>query len=157
MEFRENTAMKEAIAVQKILAVAVMSLLLAGLMASEVMAGASASQTITIIVMPIDPGQTGETSLKWSTNTPDSNTKDYELISAIWAGGGGCKVRYTAEAADTAEQGTSGVIEVSYILTTANKAPLGVSTHQLMIRGGFSLDQAVTYGEVVYITITDTE
>lgn len=64
---------------QKILVVVVLPLLLAGLMASEAMAGASASMTITIRVMPInvvgiDPigplvvGQTGTTDLKWSTN-----------------------------------------------------------------------------------------
>lgn len=87
-----------------------------------------------------------------------ANTEQRELISVVGRSDGGCKIRYTAEAASVAEPGTSGVIEVSYILTTANGAPLSVSSHQLIIGQGLPLgggDQAVTYGEVVYITIMD--
>lgn len=211
----KNPVVGEVTVVQKTLAV-VITMLLVGLVVSGVSADASASQTVTIRIEavdvigvgPVEPiglSQSGETDLKWTTNTAesrkvsvrvdhvpaglklkvealigslwgehsqlpvgagevtlDSNTKQYELIGAVWAGAGGCKVRYTAEVVDVAEQGVSDVAEVSFILTTSSRAPLSVSSHQLTIGQGLpglSLDndQTVAYAETAYITITDTE
>ena len=93
---------------QKTLAVIVVSMLLAGLTVSAVSAGESASVTITIQVMPIDvigvdpigtinPGQTGETDLKWTTNGDDR--KVFVRVDHVPAGLKSLKVEALTEGA----------------------------------------------------------
>jgi hypothetical protein len=189
---------RRRIAVHKtLLIVVVLSLLLAGMVVSEALAGASASQTITIRVGPIDligvdpigrtnPRDIAETDLRWSTNTGESrkvfvrvnhvpasirslkvealtegvwgkhrqppvgagevtldSAKQYELISAVQAGAGGCRIRYTVEADPeaTVELGNSEVVEVTYILATSDGSPLDMRSHQLIIGRGLPLGE----------------